>query len=172
MIDLFKKQQDGFLIIDWKGRKSPANESQKEKYTVAKSLLQLGDLNNMPVNGRLINGKAIYMEVECHAVDHFVTGVYMDINATRKKLAHFGSFGSTIEFTGYERNDDWEVIAHLNYMDSVTMLNTSITVLDKSSSTITLSVAGEFDEPAIIDGKEVTSTFYFQNEFELKDFNS
>jgi len=162
--------QNDFLVMDWSELES---EEGIQKFRVAKSKFQFVDENNIPLNGKMIAGKILAIEVQFGGIESSTSQVCakpalaIEIRSTPRKLSSFGKIGSTIEFPDYVLSDEWEVMATLYYYEHLDMLNTEITILDRTPSSIIVSIVGKLKYYNNPKGQlpKPNPSFYFQHEF-------
>lgn len=179
-LDRKQALEPSYLIIDWHEIEATAEgesvgASLIEKSKVKEAHYSFQERDSWPLNGKLITAKVLSIELTFQLVEGGVEnvgpwpGIMFDIHATPDKLKGFGDIGSSIQFNGYVCTDEWEVMTTLYRFEHLDMLDGELIILDKTPSSITLSITGKlkyhsYDED---EKNKPNPKFYFQHEFAI-----
>ena len=110
-----------------------------EKYPVKESHFRFDEDDSLPLNGQIISGKILAITVnfenenEREAVSTSPVceepSLFIEIDGTNEKLAHFKNAGDMISFLGYECTDECEVMATLYCYSHINMKDTEIKII-------------------------------------------
>lgn len=177
--DKQKYLQTGYLVMDWR-EVEVSGEDSIAKFPVIESSFSLRAVDNVPVNGRMIDGPSLDIEVGFGGVESETStnsarpGIMVDIRGTHDELRGFGSVGSTITVVDYVCTDDWEVIASLYHYEYLDMLDAEIRILARSESSVLISIAGYLKYYTNLNKNEPirpNPKFYFQHEISPAKFS-
>ena len=165
--------ENDYLQIVWPSTDESAGRI--EKFSIDSSSIAIRSPSSVPLNGKMIQGTNLSIDASCRAEnipdmpEDDRVEIVIDIHATQKKLSNFGDVGSTIEFVNCECTDEWQVLANLFFYECIDMLDTEIKVLERTTSSVLISISGRLSYFTESDGKPEPRNPVFCFEHEIKD---